>query len=84
MDARSDHLSADPNQPPLYNTTPPTHTGTQTRQAPPEVRLSTELLGPLRREFRFLSDVVAKYYSTVDRTIDGAVHAVSGGGMCLG
>jgi hypothetical protein len=38
--------------------------------------MSVELLGPLRREFRFLSDVVAKYYSTVDGAIDGAVHAV--------
>lgn len=40
-----------------------------------QLRLSLELLGPLRKEFRFLSDVVSKYYSTVDRTLDGAVAA---------
>lgn len=53
----------------------PTH---HLKQPLPEVRLSLELMGPLRREFRFLSDVVAKYYSTVDRAVDGAVHAVRG------
>jgi len=40
-----------------------------------QLRLSLELLGPLRKEFRFLSDLVSKYYSTVDRTLDGAAAA---------
>ena len=65
---------------PVYVYSPvPIHRPTHPHKQPlPEVRLSLELMGPLRREFRFLSDVVAKYYSTVDRAVDGAVHAVRG------
>lgn len=42
-----------------------------------QLRLAVELLGPLRREFRFLSDVVSQYYSTIDRGIDVALNTVS-------
>lgn len=49
-----------------------------TPKQPTQVRLSIELMGPLRREFRFLNDVVSKYYSTVDRTVDVAYNAVGG------
>jgi len=61
----------------FFNLAPPPVAGKRTAEvhAGPAIRLSVELMGPLRKEFRFLSDVVSKYYSTVDRTLDGAAAA---------
>lgn len=59
----------------FFDLAPGPEATTHRKTAPMQVRLAVELMGPLRREFRFLSDVVGKYYSTVDRTVDGVASA---------
>lgn len=47
------------------------------QQVAPSVRLGVEVNGPLRSEFAFVKNVMARYGSTVDRGIDAAARTVS-------